>query len=152
MELQKIENEIIDLQNIQVKTIDEFAGVLYFAHKLEKYAKRIKDKVKLQGSQMMSDSETIKLEFPNFTISKTSGTESVDYDVKTVIEVLGIEKAKPFLSVDNTKFKEYLKSLIQYGAISPEQSEQLIKTAGIKRKKGSLQLREKVETKKLITE
>jgi hypothetical protein len=144
--LQKIEDDIVGL-NIDLKTIPEFAEALYFVHKLEKYAKNLKDKIKIQGSQLMCDNEDIqKLEFDKFTIIKTSSSESLDFDPKSLIETLSIEQAAPFLSVNNTKFKPYLESLIRYGAINAEQSAYLNKTAKLKRRKGSLQIREKTET------
>lgn len=152
-ELQIIETNLDSLAKIKITDKESFGKYLFFASRLEKWAKKIKDRVKIQGSQLMDDLGEDKLDYENFTIAKTAGIESDDYDPKTVYEIyypkLG-DVVWTLLSVNNSKLKELLPSQIQFGMISAEESALLDKTIRKKRRKGSIQLREKKELKSLI--
>lgn len=143
----------MDLETIRRKKfvdLKEFGDTLYQITLLEKQLKLAKDWVKKQGQGMLYDSQEniIKIETEKYSIIQTQGSESRDYDTKTVIEVfteiLG-ESAWTLVESKNAKINQLLASMLMTGAISPEQHERLKFT--IKRKKGFLMLREKKDNK-----
>jgi len=144
---------MMDLEIIRKKKfvdLKDFGDTLYQLTLIEKQLKLAKDWVKKQGQGMFYDNvENItKIETEKYSIIQTQGSESKDYDPKTVIEVfseiLG-ESAWTLVESKNAKINQLLASMLITGAISPEQHERLKFT--IKRKKGFLMLREKKDNK-----
>lgn len=109
-ELSKYDDILFKLENLRfyIKTEDQASKALIFTKRLREFADFVEEKVKARASELMSDNDKHTLEFEGWTIKRVEPTTRVSYLATNVIEALGIDRAMPFLKVDNVQLKFYM--------------------------------------------
>jgi len=110
----------IDKSSYEITNIEKFSSLYYYLNTIKKKVTELELKVRKKGSELMSDEDIKKIDFKEYEIIRVEPTEIESYNVNSVIDGLGMEKAIAFLKV-NASITRYLKKATYSGAVTMEE-------------------------------
>ena len=133
---------IINKESSQVTTIAKFSNLYYNLNILKKNITELEKKVRKKGSELMFDQDIKNISYKDYEIVKIDPTMTETYNVSSVIDGLGMERAMAFLKVD-ASITKYLKKASASGAITMEEVMKCRKNITKKPRMGYLKIQKK---------
>jgi len=137
---------IIESADVRISNIEKFSALYFYLNSLKKKVEEIEKEVRKRGSVLMSDEDLKAISYENYDIIKIDPTDTEQYRAKNVIEGLGLERALPFLKIDNY-LTTYLKKASATGVVTMEEITKCRKDMIKKPRMGYL----KIQRKKNLT-
>lgn len=143
MNNQKKALEVIDQLKFNIKTVDDVTDALTFVRKLNDFAKEVEQKIKEKSNEIMDKENVEQIDTEEYQIKRVGASRTKVYDPKSVIDALGIERARSFLTVGASRLDNYLMKAQMKGAVDWDEIRKCQKHATTKNRKGYIRITKK---------